>query len=399
LAWEWNAYQLLFDWLNLSNAEADMIRPLQDSFTPHNIPVSTDETNGPTHAIDLQQGSLETMDELEPITPDEAVQLYLNHRQREVSEATLRSHKSRLSHFIRWCNNEKDIANLNDLTGRTLHEYRLWRRNFNGGIKPVTEKTQMDTLRVFIRFLETIDAVSPDLSDKVLSPDLESNENVRDVMLDKSHADAVLDHLAKFEYASRPHIVLTLEWHTMMRRGAVRAPDLRDYHADDQCLEIRHRPETGTPIKNQEDGERMIALSPQICTLLDDWIDGPRPDVTDEYGRKPLISTTRGRVHVTTVTSIVYNWSRPCRIGAPCPLNRDVEECEAASYESASKCPESVSSHAVRRGSITNHLASDIPVEVVSARANVGRDVLEKHYDRRDEKSKMEQRRKFLRNL
>jgi len=28
----------------------------------------------------------------------------------------------------------------------------------------------MDTLRVFIRFLETIDAVSPDLSDKVLSP-------------------------------------------------------------------------------------------------------------------------------------------------------------------------------------------------------------------------------------
>ena len=33
LAWEWNAYQLLFDWLNLSNAEADMIRPLAQFVT------------------------------------------------------------------------------------------------------------------------------------------------------------------------------------------------------------------------------------------------------------------------------------------------------------------------------------------------------------------------------
>jgi len=45
----------------------------------------------------------------------------------------------------------------------------------------------------------------------------------------------------------------------------------------------------GHQSRTKEDGERMIALSPQICTLLDDWIDGPRPDVTDEYGRKPLI--------------------------------------------------------------------------------------------------------------
>lgn len=339
------------------------------------------------------------MDELEPIAPDEALRLYVDHRRREVSDATLRSHESRLGHFIRWCNEEKEIDNLNDLTGRTLHEFRLWRRNFNGGIKPVTEKTQMDTLRVFIRFLETIDAAQSGLSEKVLSPDLEAKENVRDVMLDRDHAEAILDYLSKFEYASRAHLVLTLQWHTMMRRGAVRAPDLQDYHSEDQSLEIRHRPETGTPIKNQEDGERMVALSPNVCDLLDDWVAHHRPDVTDEYGREPLVATPTGRIHKTTPTSIVYNWTRPCRIGAPCPLNRDPDECEAASYEGASKCPESVSSHAVRRGAITHHLQSDVPVEVVSARANVGPKVLEKHYDRRSEKSKMEQRRKFLHNL
>lgn len=339
------------------------------------------------------------MDELEPIAPDEARQLYLDHRQREVSAATLRSHKSRLKHFVRWCNDEKSIDNLNDLTGRTLHEYRLWRRNFNGGIKPVTEKTQMDTLRVFIRFLETIDGVRQDLSEKVQSPDLGSKENVRDVMLGREQAEAVLDYLTKYEYATRAHIVLSLEWNTMMRRGAVRATDVQDFNSEEQSLEIRHRPKTETPIKNKEDGERIVALQPEVCELLDDWIDSQRPNVTDEYGREPLVATPSGRIHATTVTSIVYNWSRPCAIGDPCPLNRDPDECKAAHYEYAHECPDSVSSHAVRRGSITHHLQSDVPREVVSARANVGADTLDKHYDRRSEKTKMEQRRKFLRNL
>lgn len=339
------------------------------------------------------------MDELEPIAPDEAIELYIDHRRREVSDATLRSHRSRLGHFIRWCNDEKGIDNLNELTGRNLHEFRLWRRNHNGGIKPVTEKTQMDTLRVFIRFLETIDAVDTNLSEKVLSPNLESKENVRDVMLESAQAESILEYLSKYEYASRAHVVVALQWHTMLRRGAVRALDLQDYHPEDQCLEVRHRPESETPIKNQEDGERIVALSPEMCGLVDDWIDNHRPDVTDEWGREPLVATPSGRIHVTTPTSIVYNWTRPCRIGAPCPLNRDPDDCEAANYVDASKCPESVSSHAVRRGAITHHLQSDVPVEVVAARANVGPEVLEKHYDRRSEKSKMEQRRKFLRNL
>ncbi len=338
-------------------------------------------------------------DELEPITPDDALELYLDHRRREVTEATLRSHRSRLGHFVRWCADEKGIDNLNHLTGRNLHEFRLWRRDLNGGLAPVTEKTQMDTLRVFIRFLETIDAVKPDLSQKVLSPDLNDKENVRDVMLERDRAEAILEYLATFEYASRAHVVLALEWHTMLRRGAVRALDLDDYHPGDRCLEVRHRPDTGTPIKNQEDGERMVALSQGICDLLDDWITYARPDVTDEHGREPLITTTYGRIANTTPTRIVYEMTRPCRIGTPCPLDRDPDECEAAAHEHASKCPESVSSHAVRRGAITHHLQSDVPLEVVSARANVGPDVLEKHYDRRSEQTKMEQRRKFLRDI
>jgi len=90
---------------------------------------------------------------LEPIDPETAVELYLAEREAEAAESTIRSHRARLNQFVRWCG-EREIDNLNDLTGRKIHEYRLWRRN-DGDLKKTTLKTQMDTLRVFVRFLGT----------------------------------------------------------------------------------------------------------------------------------------------------------------------------------------------------------------------------------------------------
>lgn len=92
--------------------------------------------------------------------------------------------------------------------------------------------------------------------------------------------------------------------------------------------------------------------------------------------------------------------TRPCAYGAECPHGRDPETCEAANerYE-ASKCPSSVSPHAIRRGSITHWLRKDVPTPAVSDRADVNADVLEQHYDERTQREKMEQRRRFLENV
>jgi integrase len=331
---------------------------------------------------------------LEPIDSQTALELYLADKSNDLAAASLRAHKYRLGHFVRWCN-EQNLTNLNDLTGRRLHEYRLWRRN-EGDLSKVSEKTQMDTLRVFVRWLESMDGVETDLSEKVLSPTITPKENARDVMLDADRAEDVLTHLEKYEYATLQHVSTALMWHTMMRVGAVHALDLSDYNPSDQYIEVNHRPDTGTAIKNKEDGERLVALSKRICELLNDWIDDRRPDTVDDYERKPLLTTSQGRAHKTTLRDYVYRYTRPCVYGEICPHDRDPAECVATERDHASKCPSSVSPHAIRRGSITNSLNEDMPEKVVSDRANVSQAVIDQHYDRRTEREKMEQRRKFI---
>ncbi|NLV12122.1 tyrosine-type recombinase/integrase [Haloarcula argentinensis] len=335
------------------------------------------------------------MSTLEPITPSKALKFYIEDKRSELADATLRSHKSRLSQFLTWCN-EQAIENLNNITGRDLHQYKIWRRSYNGGIKPVTLKTQMDTLRVFIRFAESIDAVPDGTSQAVQSPNLSDKANVRDVMLNSDKAEQIISYLNAYRYASREHITLLLAWRTMMRRGAIHALSLRDYCSQDEYIKVSHRPEIDCPIKNQADGERMVSLSSATCNVIDDWIEDQRPEVVDDYGYEPLLSTNSGRVHTATIAKIVYNWSRPCIIGDECPISEDPEECDYASYGKACECPESISPHAIRRGSITHHLQEDVPERVVSDRANVGMDTLERHYDQRSPKEKMEQRRKYL---
>ena len=334
---------------------------------------------------------------LEPIDPETALELYLADRENELTDATLYSHKSRLGHFVRWCD-EQSIDNLNQLTGRQLHKYRLWRRD-EGDLSIASEKTQMDTLRVFVRWLEQVDGVEQDLSTKVRSPSLTPEQNTRHVMLDTEQATKVLAYLEKYEYATFGHVTVALLWHTMMRVGAAYALDLKDYYSDEQYLEVCHRPDLGTPIKNKEDGERLVALSDQLCDLLDDWIANKRPDVTDDHGREPLLASPQGRAHRTTLRAYCYRTSRPCEYGEECPHDRDPNECEATHRDAAFECPSSVSPHAIRRGSITHSLNSDIPENATSDRANVSKMVLEQHYDRRTKREKMEQRREYLDNL
>lgn len=279
----------------------------------------------------------------EPISPERALELYLDHRRNEVARQTLVSHESRINKLVNWCE-EQGIGNTNKLTGRDLYEYRIWRRN-DGNLVKTSEKTQMATIRVFIRFLESIEAVEPDLHTKVQLPSLSSDDDVRDSMITAEEADEILSFLRKYRYASVDHVIVALVWHTAMRRGSVRALDIDDYNPNEQYIEVVHREET--PLKNQERGERYIALSNTLCQLLVDWLEDKRPDITDSEGREPLLASNQGRLHPTTITRTLYKLTRPCVYSGECPHNRDIDNCEAVSHNAASKCPSSNSPHEV----------------------------------------------------
>ncbi|MDZ5810569.1 tyrosine-type recombinase/integrase [Halorubrum sp. AD140] len=335
---------------------------------------------------------------MEDIEPTEAVRMYLADKQPELAQSTIYSHRSRLSHFTEWCAGEGDIKLLSELDPIDCHRYKQWRRDEHD-INNVTLKTQLDTLRVFLRWAdETIDAAKNDISEAVLSPALSDGDNERDVMLDPEAAQAILDYLEKYGYASNDHVTMLLLWRCILRRGSLRALDLRDCEldTDNPVLDVQHRPASGTPLKNQGEGERVIALAPGVRETVNDFIDTNRDDVTDD-GRKPLITTVHGRPHVQTIQATAYACTRPCAVGNEWPHDRDPEACDAAKdRQLAYECPSSVSPHAIRRGAITHWLQNDVPQPAVSSRADVQSDTLDKHYDQRTERQKAEQRRKYL---
>ncbi|PSP87777.1 integrase [Halobacteriales archaeon QS_4_69_34] len=333
--------------------------------------------------------------ELEEVEPETAVELYLESRRYECSQSTVSNHRYRLGHFTRWCE-QGNLQQMSEMSGRKAEEYRQWRRR-DGDLAPVTIEQQIRTFRVFLQYCESNEWVRPGIHEKVLVPDVSAQEKSRNDHIDADTADRVLSYLKRYHYGSTRHVLFHLLWHTGIRTGAARALDTDDWHPNEGYLSIRHRPDTETPLKLKERGERNLSIiNSDLATVLTDYIRDMRPEVTDEHGREPLIASKQGRMHPTNIQRHIYVVTRPCHYGQPCPHDRDPDECEATPTRSASKCPSSVSPHPIRRSAITEHLNQDVPKEVASERMAVSVKTLEQHYDARTKEDKRELRRDYL---
>lgn len=331
---------------------------------------------------------------LEPLEPGEAMALYIESREDELAERSLELHEKHLQKFVNWCS-ENGIRNLNEVTARTIHEYKLYLKKQYASS---TVSTHLTTVKMFIQFCESIDGVAGGTGEKIDLPP--RDDNARDEKLDPDDAEEILSYLRKFHYGSRSHALMELLWHSGLRTGTIRSLDVKDLDEERDRLRIRHRPETGTPLKNKEKAERYVALSPEVAEVLGDYISEHRHTVTDDYGRHPLFTTKNGRPVKNSIRRNIYAITRPCARGEACPHGENPETCVAAGRTNdACKCPSTLSGHPVRRGAITHFLRKDVPERVVSDRMNVSRQVLNKHYDRRTESEKAEQRRSFLDNL
>jgi integrase len=230
-------------------------------------------------------------------------------------------------------------------------------------------------------------------------PRTDEQDEICDDLVTREEAKAILDHLGKFEYASHRHVIFLILWKTGMRLSGIRALDLEDFDEGRPALEIRHRPNTGTPLKKKSKGERDVLITLDTAEVIDDYSRNTRHDVTDEYGRKPLLTTEHGRRTRTTIQRMVYTATRPCHYTNECPFDENPETCEAATWNGASQCPGSVSPHALRRGYVTAARNAGQPKDVTSERVNMTGRVLDKHYDKGSYGEKAERRRNHLKNI
>lgn len=317
---------------------------------------------------------------LEHLSPTEGVQAYIAARKSELSQSTRYEHTTRLNRFLEWCD-EQDVTNLNELTARNLQEYLQDRQE---AVAPTTLENEMRTLRLAIQEWEKINGVPEGLSKKVKVPTAKKGYRSREVKVGKDHAQGILAYLKKYEYATLRHIMFSLFWHTGCRMGGLRALDLQDYYPDryrKPLLDFNHRPESGTPLKKEQWGEREVPLSDEMGTLIDDYIEGHRHDVTDRNGREPLLTTKQGRPQKTTIQRNIYKVTTPCYIGFECPENKDPKKCDFTEYNQASKCPDSVSPHGVRRAFVTKMRDMGADFDTIGERVDASPRTLREHYD------------------
>ncbi|MFB6127182.1 MAG: tyrosine-type recombinase/integrase [Halolamina sp.] len=265
----------------------------------------------------------------------------------------------------------------------------------SAGTSPSSLHNEMETLKAHIEYLERIEAVEDGLSEKVHVPTVPEEERSRDTRLSTDQALTLLKHYRNDDvmYGSRFHVTLELFWHTGARMGAIHGIDLQDFDPGERCVEFVHRPNTGTPLKNKINGERMVSLREPVVEAIQTYIRSNRRDMADEFGRSPLFTTAHGRASKTAIRTWCYMSTHPC-VAQPCPHGHEKATCEFRGYATASQCPSAYGPHHVRTGSISWHRDRGVPKEITGERVNASEDVIDRYYDKSTKHERMELRRR-----
>lgn len=351
-------------------------------------------------------------DGLKAITPRDAVKKFLERRETDSTEETLRSYRDRLMRFVRWLEN-RGVLNVNTVDGRDLQEFLVHRQET---CNRTTLNNEFGTLKKLFEFLVAIEAAEPAMPERVdvLKPSTSSKEQTNSVRLPPERAREILEHLERYEYASREHVTMLLMWRFAFRIGGIRAIDADDISFDGSVDEerlrtmgervenmpedvgphiyVRHRPNSGTPLKNKDDSERIVSMTTTEVQVLRDYVDKKRIELVDDHGRRPLVTTSYGRPSVTTVRRWMYQLTQPCLVG-PCPHDEDPDTCDYREHGHESRCPSSMSPHKIRTGAISYMRECGIPPKIVSERVDATPETVRQHYDFSDELHRLADRR------
>jgi site-specific recombinase XerD len=334
----------------------------------------------------------------EELSIEDAVQQYIDSRQLDATDETLRDYESRLGQFVAWCDDE-GIETVGDLSGYDIERFRNFR--IGQGLAPTTLKGQMVAVRQLCRWLAAIEAVDESLPRNIEIPKLDRGDATSDIQLPADRAEQLIEYYRGLhaDYGSPEHALLELLWYSGARLGAIQGLDLGDVEIEATgpdgfaTVSFHQRAETGTPLKKKERGERVIGLVGETPQVLQVYVDEHRYRGRDEYGREPLFCTPQGRPVAGTLQNWCYHATIPCHHG-PCPHDKDPTTCEWTSRAHASRCPSSRSPHQVRTGSITWMLNNDWTYEQVAERVNSDPETLRRYYDKATDREKFVARRR-----
>jgi integrase len=318
---------------------------------------------------------------------DDVLDAFLEERKVDKAASTYYNNKGHLEHFRGWCVTA-DISTMTELSPHSLLRYKLILKKDDTKNR-TTVGNYFSSIRTFFTWANKYGYCDDNIPTAMESDEFSKSGNPRTRMIPDEQAHAALQYMEKFRYATNYHTIFTILWHTGCRRAALCGLDKEDWkpvterkHGEYGLLDFNHRPDTDTPLKNDEGGEREVMIWPEYGEVIQDYIDTHRKNKTDEYGREPLLTSKKGRYKPNSIQPVVNAMTRPCKIGLDCPEGRDPDECEAAYFDHAARCPDSYSPHPLRRAAITHHLEEkNWTYEGASGRFDVSVDVLKKHYD------------------
>lgn len=330
------------------------------------------------------------------IHPRAARRMFFKAKKGTVRDSTYRCYKHPTEQFIDYLETN-GIDSMRDVDGFLIE---TWKNELKDRVKLVTVRNYVTRIRVFIKWCEASNVVESGLYDAIIVPDVPEEQARSTEVVTAEQSERISTRLMTYEYGTRKHAMWELQWHVGCRVGGLVSLDLTDFSPGDAAgpvLRFRNRAESDTTLKNGRKSERDVSLSDDVAGVLEDYIKMHRRDVRDDHERRPLFTTRNGRVHRNRWYKHVVGLTRPCKHSDRCPEGRQIATCDAAEYKKNSHdCPFTVGTHAIRRGSITNHLNRGWPMEKVSERCDVTIEVLEKHYDARTLEDKRSNRRKYL---
>lgn len=222
----------------------------------------------------------------------------------------------------------------------------------------------------------------------------------RDEAIPQAEASHILRKLNQQRRGTALSALMELSFNEGPRLGGIHSLDVSDFSPAENDLYFRHRPTKGTRLKNgceednrSGDGERTVDMRPRTASAIKRYLEKDRPDVTDEYGRKPLFATTEGRASKSTLRRWLYE-ATSCRWQSADIVDR---ECDGSCDPGSNVCAYSYYPHAVRRGAIVSYLSGGLALHKAEERFNVSAATIRKHYDPRTEKRMKEDRKEAVR--